>query len=85
MAKDGPDGELRITKVYPASPAGQANLGARTVITQINESVVEDRNLAECYQLLAGKNGTKVRLKLRDTEGVERAVELTRRAFLTTS
>jgi carboxyl-terminal processing protease len=69
------DDGLRITRVFAGSPAAEAKLDADEIITAINGNSPPDR--AE----LAGDEGSKVALTLRDVQGTTRDVELTRRKF----
>lgn len=69
------DDGLRITRVFADSPAAEAKLDTDEIITAINGNSPPDR--AE----LAGDEGSKVALTVRDAGGATRAVELTRRKF----
>ena len=85
LNKDSPSDDLRITKVFPDSPAGKAGITNNVVITKIDSISVDGKDLQQCYRLLSGKTDTQVRLNLRDVTGVDSEVELTRSRFLTTS
>src|SRR5258706_4359145 len=75
---------VRINKVYPKSPAGQAGVSTGTLIQRINGIPVEGKTLPECLQLLAGPIGTKIRLELVKPDRREtNTVELVRQKFLT--
>jgi predicted metalloprotease with PDZ domain len=77
---------LRITKVFPSSPAGQAGLSAGLLVQRIADTRTEGKDLAECINLLRGPAGTKVRLEVIDLErNKTNTVELTREKFLTVS
>ena len=83
---DEQTGILRITKVFPNSPAGQAGLSAGLLIQNINDVSVEGKSLTECLSLMGGPVGKQVRLELVDPERNEqKTVELTRQKFLTSS
>lgn len=83
LKKDDSSDELRIIQVFPKSPAGKAGIVTDTVITHIGETLVEGKELKECYQLLSGGEDMSIRLNLRNPAGVERVVELKRGRFLT--
>jgi CubicO group peptidase (beta-lactamase class C family) len=84
LATDGQTGLLRITKVFPKSPAGEHGLTAGLLIQQINGTRVVGKTLAECLGLMGGPAGTKVRLEVVNPERNETStVELTRGKFLT--
>ncbi|MCA9140335.1 MAG: serine hydrolase [Planctomycetales bacterium] len=83
LKKDNPTDDLTIIQVYPQSPAGELGLSVGTVITQIDDTTVEARDLPECLRLLSGDTNVRVKLHLRDKEGAESVVELIRRPFLT--
>lgn len=85
LKKDNPMDDLTIIQVFPQSPAGQAGLSVGTVITQINGTSVEAKNLSECLQLLAGEVDSTVQFHLKDINGVESVMALVRRPFLTNS
>jgi CubicO group peptidase (beta-lactamase class C family) len=81
---DEETGLLRITKVFPKSPAGLAGLSAGLLIRKINGVSVEGKSLQECLGMMAGPAGTKVRLELVDPERKEtKTLQLTKQKFLT--
>jgi CubicO group peptidase (beta-lactamase class C family) len=81
---DKQTGLVRITTVYPQSPAGQAGLSDGLLIQKINDTAIEGRSVQECLGLMGGPAGTKVRLETFHPERKEtRTVELTRRKFVT--
>jgi len=83
---DEQTGLLRITMVYPNSPAGNAGLCAGVLIRKIDDVLVERKTLQECVGMIRGAAGTNVRLEIFDRERDEtRIVELTRRKFVTST
>jgi CubicO group peptidase (beta-lactamase class C family) len=77
-------GMLRITTVYPKSPAGRAELRAGLVIRAINGTSIEGRSLEQCLGMIKGPPGSNVRLEIIDPQRMEmRILELTRQKFLT--
>jgi CubicO group peptidase (beta-lactamase class C family) len=84
LATDEKTRLLRMTKVFPKSPAAQAGLSAGLLILRINGISVEGKNLDECMNLIRGPVGTKVRLEIVNPNREEtNTVELTRQKFLT--
>jgi carboxyl-terminal processing protease len=75
---------LRITKVFPNSPAARAGLSPGLIIRRIGDVPLAGKGLAECMKLLRGNVGTKVTLELLDPDGKSRTVELTRQKILIT-
>jgi CubicO group peptidase (beta-lactamase class C family) len=73
---------LRITKVYPDSPAAQAGLKSGMVIKKVGAVSVEGKSLAESTDLLRGNGGTKVELQLVDGNGKTTLIEVARKRFL---
>ena len=79
LAIDEQTQQLKITIVYPNSPAAQAGLPVGFVIQKIDGVATADKSLAECVNLIRGTAGTKVRLELVDPNKSEtNTVELTR-------
>ncbi len=77
---------LRITSVYPKSPAGQFGLSAGLLIQKINGVSVEGKTIQECLGLMGGPVGTKVRFNILNVERKEtNTVELTRQKFVTST
>lgn len=75
---------LRITKVYPKSPAGQAGLSSGLIIQKINAVPTTGKSIAECLSLLRASGSPKVRLELVNEERKEtNTVELMRGKFIT--
>ena len=84
LKSDEKTGNLRITKIFPNSPAGQAGLSADLMIQKINGLSVEGKSMKQCLSMLGGRVGTKVRLEVFDPDRKEtRTLELTRQKFLT--
>jgi carboxyl-terminal processing protease len=80
---DKQTGMLRITKVFPNSPASRADLSAGFEVEAIDDIPTAGKSTASCIGLMRGALGTKVRLKLVNPERSEtNLVELTRGKFL---
>jgi len=79
LAIDGQTQRLKITGVYPNSPAAEVGVVTGAVIQKIDGVSVTDKTLAECASLIRGAEGTKVQLELLTPDGNTNAVELTRR------
>jgi len=83
---DKETGLLRITSVYPKSPAGQAGLSAGLLIRKIDGVSVEGKSIQECLGMISGQAGTKVRFEILNPEQKEaNTVELTRQKFVTST
>jgi D-alanyl-D-alanine-carboxypeptidase/D-alanyl-D-alanine-endopeptidase len=75
--------ELRITAVYPNTPAARAGLSSGLIVAKINGVSTSGKTLAECFNLAHGEEGTKVRYDFVSTDGSQtNTVELTRQKFL---
>ena len=75
---------LRVTKVFPKSPASQAGLSAGMIIQKIENVPTAGKSVAECQRLLRASSSPKVRLELINPERKEsNSVEVTRGKFLT--
>src|SRR6185312_14860030 len=61
---DKQTGLLRITKVYPNSPAAEAGLSPGLTIQRINGVTTAGKSTADCTELMRGPVGTRVRLDL---------------------
>lgn len=85
LEKVDPTSDLRITRVFPDSPAGKASITTAMVITHIGKTPVVGKSIEECYGLISGEADTHVQLTLRDPGGMEHEVDLTRRLFITNS
>jgi len=73
---------LKITKVFPNSPASQAGLLPELIVQKVDGVSTAGKSLAECLGLIRGKAGTKVRLELVNPKRNEtNTVELTRQKF----
>jgi CubicO group peptidase (beta-lactamase class C family) len=83
---DKKTGLLRITTVYPKSPAGKASLTVGLVIQKINGVSVEGKSVQECLGMMGGPEGAKVRFEIINPERKEtNTVELTRQKFVTST
>lgn len=83
---DRKTGLLRITTVYPRSPAGQAGLSAGIVIQKINGVSVAGKSVQECLGMIGGPTGIKVRFEIFHPERKEtNTVELMRQKFVTST
>jgi CubicO group peptidase (beta-lactamase class C family) len=72
---------LRITRVFPNSPAARGGLSADCLIKRIDDVSLEGKSLLACTKLLRGNVGTKVMLEFLDPQGKSNTVELTRQKF----
>jgi C-terminal processing protease CtpA/Prc len=79
---DKTSGNLRITKVFPQSPAAQAGLTSGSAIQKIGDTPVQGIPLKNSLDLLRGSAGTQVHLDLLDPAGKPLAVDITRRKLL---
>ena len=79
LAMDEQKQQLKITRVYPNSPAAESGLAAGGVIQKIDDVTVADKTLDECVRLIRGAEGTRVQLEVLLPDGNTNAVELTRR------
>jgi CubicO group peptidase (beta-lactamase class C family) len=80
---DKPTGLLRITKVYPNSPAAAAGLSPGLIIRCINGVAVAGKSVADSLELMRGPVGTKERLLLVTPDGSRtNEVELSKGKFL---
>jgi hypothetical protein len=76
---------LRITKVFPKSPAANAGLSAGLLIARIGEVSTGGKSADECGGLIRGPVGSVVRLEIIDPERKQtNTVELIRQKFATT-
>jgi serine-type D-Ala-D-Ala carboxypeptidase/endopeptidase len=81
---DKQTGMLRITKVFPNSPASRADLSAGLIVETINDVPTVGIGTAACVGLMRGRAGTKVQLRLVNPgRSKTNSVELTRQKFLT--
>ena len=55
---------LKITKVYPNSPAFQADLSPGLIVQKVDDIPTSGKSMIECLGLIRGKAGTTVRLEL---------------------
>jgi CubicO group peptidase (beta-lactamase class C family) len=84
LEDDKTTGMVRITSVYPQSPAGKAGLSANLLIRRINGTPIEGKPLKECLEMMGGPVGAKVTMEVLDPERkVTKTVELTRQKFVT--
>lgn len=81
---DAATGDLRITRIYPKSPAGKAGVSAGLVIQEINGVSVVKKSLKECLGMIGGPEGEAVKFQLLNVESNEsKTIELTRSKFIT--
>ncbi len=74
---------LRITKVFPNSPASKAGLVEGMIIQKIENVPTADKNIAECLKLLKANGAPKVQLQCTDAgQKVTNTVEVTRGKFV---
>ena len=83
---DEQSGLLRISQVFPKSPASRAGLASGLLIGKIDGTPVEDKSLKDCLRMLGGSIGTTVQLEVVESTGNKaRTVELKRGPFWTPS
>jgi CubicO group peptidase (beta-lactamase class C family) len=83
---DEKTGLLRITSVYPKSPAGEARLTPGTLVQSIDGVSIAQKSLPDCISLLRGPEGKSVSLAiLAPDETQAREIALPRRKFVTSS
>ena len=63
-----PEGELRIIKIIPESPAAKANLSEGLIIIHIDGVATSGKSLSQCVDLLRGPTGTHARLQVITTD-----------------
>ena len=86
LGSDDTTGAVRITRVFPKSPAGIAGLAPGLLIEKVNGTSIVGKPLKECLEMMGGPVGTKVMLEVLDPERKEtKTVELTRQKFVTKS
>ena len=86
LETDEESGSVRITRVFPDSPAANAGLSPGLMIRTVNKISVKGKTLPECLRLVGGPLGSGIRLELFDPQRKEtKVVELTRQRFLTTT
>ena len=86
LVSDDTTGAVRVTRVFPKSPAGKAGLTPGLLIQKINGTSIVGKPLKECLEMMGGPVGTKVTLEVLDPKLKEtKTVELTRQKFVTTS
>jgi len=73
---------LKITKVFPDSPASRAGLSPGLIVQKVDDVSTAGKSLTECLGLIRGKAGTKVHLELfSPTRHETNVVELIRQKF----
>jgi CubicO group peptidase (beta-lactamase class C family) len=83
LALDKQTGKLQINKVFPNTPATQANLSSGFFVTSIDGISTTNKTLENCLKLIRGEAGTKVRLELATADASRTiTVELTRQKIL---
>ena len=75
---------LRVTKVYPKSPAALAGISAGVIVEKIGDTPTAGKTVAECLALLRAAGDAKVRLDIINPERrATNTVEIARAKFLT--
>jgi len=74
----GRDGLIHVRSVITDSPADEAGINPRDVITAIDGKPVEGEALQEAIDDLAGEPGTEVSIEVRTPEGQQRSLTLER-------
>lgn len=84
LASDDESGRLRISKVFPDSPAGRAGLTEGLIIRKINGVEVQGKSVQECLRIIGSQDSAVVRLEFAHREEAEtQSVELKKSKFLT--
>lgn len=85
LTSDKDSGILRISEVFPGSPAAIAGLSAGLIIRKINLVEVQGKKSEqECLDIISSSNEAAVRLEVARSEETEnRTVELKKGKFLT--
>lgn len=79
MAVDEKTQRIRITKIFPGSPAEKAGLKSGMIIREINGKSAKGRSVADCVGMMAGPAGTKIALSISEAGGSDvRTVNLTK-------
>jgi len=77
---------LRVTRIFPNTPASQAGISAGLIIQRINGVATAGKSLAECMELSPGGIGTKVQMELVNAERKQtNTIEVTKQKFLVSS
>lgn len=77
-------GYIKVTQVYPDSPAQAAGIQQDDLIVKINDTDISSENYSDAVEMLKGEPGTKMTIVVR--RGVEEStLELTRRFVETPS
>jgi uncharacterized protein (TIGR03435 family) len=80
LAPDESGRGVKITQVFPNSPAAEGGLTAGCVIQRVDGISMVDIKLAQCVNLLRGAAGTTVKVEFITPDGAQtNAVELVRR------
>jgi CubicO group peptidase (beta-lactamase class C family) len=75
---------LRVTKVFPKSPASLAGISAGVIVEKIGDTPTAGKSVAECLALLRAAGDAKVRLNIITPErSATNTVEIARAKFLT--
>jgi len=74
----GLDGLIHVRSVITGSPADEAGINPRDVITAIDGRPVEGETLQEAIDQLSGEPGTEVSIEVRTPEGQQRSLTLER-------
>ena len=83
---DKESGTVRITDIFPRSPASRAGLSAGFAIRKVNDVSVAGKTRKEFFRMIAGPAGKNIRLELIHPNRQEtKAVDLRRGKFLTPS
>ena len=77
------DGKIHIEEVIKGSPAEEAGLLAGENIVAVGDIEVNEENYDEATAAVSGEKGTKVLLKVEDSLGNVREIEVERREIVT--
>ncbi len=77
------NGKIHIVEVIKNSPAEEAGIVAGEDIISVDGIVVTDETYEQATSAVAGKSGTKVKLKIEDSAGNIREISVERREIVT--
>ena len=73
------DGRIKVVAKFPGSPADRSGIEAGEVLLSIDEESTEGMSISDASSAIDGEAGTEVALKVRDPNGTERKLTLTRK------
>lgn len=73
------DGRIKVVAKFPGSPADRSGIEAGEVLLSIDGESTEGMSISDASSAIDGEAGTEVALKVRDPNGTERKLTLTRK------